>query len=229
VREARRVLKEDGVLVVSVPDRLTDAGDGQGRMHVPEFREMLGRHFGHVHLYRQGAVAGGFVFPASGGVTSAPVESAGFYSAEPRPGAEPPATRSVLAVCGDEAGALGEMRPYLLVDRDRRALDEREERAEDVELLREEIGRMQETEVQAFVETIRVQRGLVALLPQTLPHLKNLVRAFLTHRRNIIRGNIHAIKKKGAKGMVRGAVRRSSELFRRLMAGGGGLGKGPGQ
>ena len=42
------------------------------------------------------------------------------------------------------------MRPYLLLDRDRRIFDECEDRAEDVELLREEVERMQETEVQAF-------------------------------------------------------------------------------
>jgi SAM-dependent methyltransferase len=223
MKEIKRVLKEDGVLVVSTLDRRTEGGDrdrgganGRRGMYVPEFRELLGGHFGHVQLYRQGAVAGGFVFPASEGATGVSVESARFSLADPHFGVEPPVTRSVIAVCSDAAETLGEERPYLLLDRDRRVFDECEEQAEDVELLRDEIQRMQETEVQAFVDAIKVRQSLVQELPRYLPHLQNLILERLIHRRNIIYGNIYVVRKKGVKGIARGALRRSSALYRRL-------------
>jgi SAM-dependent methyltransferase len=165
IREAKRVLKQDGVLLLSATDRQTNSiernrredADGRREMYVPEFQQMLERHFGHVHMYRQGAVAGGFVFPATGEVTGAPVETARFTLADPRFGVEPPTTRSVIAVCSDTAVALAddEERPYLLLDRDRGVFDESEERAEDVELLRAEIRRMQEIELRALVDALR--------------------------------------------------------------------------
>jgi SAM-dependent methyltransferase len=231
LREAKRVLKEDGVFVVSAADKQTNTNDrnrrdadGRREMYVPEFREMLERHFGHVRLYRQGAVAGGFVFPASGEVSgAAPVEVARFSLADPRFVVESPVTRSVIAVCSDAAEVLGkEERVYLLLDRDRRVFDESEERAEDVELLRGEIRRMQETEVQAFLDTINVRKSLIQVLPRELPHylphMRNIILEHLIHRRNIIRGNIYAIRRKGAKGMARGALRRSHAFYRRLQA-----------
>jgi SAM-dependent methyltransferase len=234
VMEAKRVLKQDGVLLISARDKQTDANgrhrggaDGRPDMHVSEFRDLLERHFGHVHLYRQGAVAGGFVFPASEEVTGAPVESARFSLTDPHLSAEPPRTRSVIAVCSDAAEALGqEERPYLLLDRDRRVFDECAERAEDIELMRGEIRHMQETEVQAFVDAIRVRQSLAQELPRYLRHitrdhllhLRNLILQDIIHSRNIIRGNIHAIRRKGVKGVVRGGYRRSSALYQRLRA-----------
>lgn len=226
VREAKRVLKQDGVLVVSALDKQTNTNernrggtDGRREMYVPEFRELLERHFGHVHLYRQGAVAGGFVFPASGEVTGTPVESARFSLINPGLDAGPPTTRSVVAVCSDAEAPGQEEQPYLLLDRSRRVFDECEERAEDVELMRGEIQRMQETEVQAFMDTIRRQRSLTHVLPLLLPQLRSVILASLVHRRDIIRGNIYVIRRKGVRGMVRGAFRRSSGLYRRLRAG----------
>jgi SAM-dependent methyltransferase len=229
VREAKRVLKEDGVLVISALDKQADANDrgeldGRREMYVPEFRELLERHFGHVHLYRQGAVAGGLVFPATAEeVSGAPVEAARFSLTDHRFGVEPPTTRSVIAVCSDAAEALrAEERPYLLLDRDRRVFDEYEERVEDVELLRGEIQRMQETEVQAFVDAIKVRKSLIQELPRyashILPHMRNIILEHLIHRRNIIRGNIYVIRRKGAKGLARGAFRRSFAFYRRLQA-----------
>jgi len=169
VGEARRVLKRDGVLVISTPDRQTNADDRSDRgpghrsgMYVHEFRELLEAHFGHASVYRQGAVAGDFIFPVSGEVTGTPVESASLSASNPRVGTEPPTTRSLIAVCGN-TGALEEQ-PYLLLDRDRRIFDECQDRTEDVELLRDEIRRMQQTEVQAFQDSLKLHVTEIAYL-----------------------------------------------------------------
>jgi O-antigen biosynthesis protein len=170
VREARRVLKGDGVLIVSVPDRLfvRERPDGENSrgMHAVEARGLLERHFGGVHVYRQGAVAGGFVFPDSGDageVEGLRIESARLSFAAPSFDSGPPKTRSIVAVCG-EPGVLGEGRPYLLLDRDRRVFDECEDRAEEAELVREEIRRIQATEAQAFQESLKLHRSEVSFL-----------------------------------------------------------------
>jgi SAM-dependent methyltransferase len=219
VREIKRVLKQDGVLVISALDRQTSANernrrgiDGRRGMYVLEFRELLERHFGHVHIYRQGAVAGGFVFPVSKEVTGVPLESARFSLTDPTLGAQPPNTRSVVAVCGD-AEALGqeEQQPYLLLDRDRRVFDECEDRAEDVELMRGEIRQMQQTEVQAFRDALRLHRSAAYQLNRYVTHLRNLVRAT---RRRVTR----AIKRRGVKGAARVAFRRLSDSYRHSRA-----------
>lgn len=221
VKEARRVLKEGGVLIISCPDRQRDGHDRGGidglrGVYVPELGELLKRHFGHVHLYRQGAVAGGMVFPDSEEVTGAPVQTARSSAPDPHLGAEPPATRYVIAVCSDAEGLGDDEQTYLLLDRDRRVFDESEERAEDVELLRGEIQRMQETEVQAFVDAVRIRYNLIQELPRYLPHMQNMIIEILIHRRNIIYGNFYAIKRKGAKGLAKGVVRRSAAFYRQL-------------
>ena len=156
LEEARRVLKEDGIFIVS-------AREERGTF-VPEFVELLEKRFRGVRLYRVGAAAGGFVFPASGEVSGASVESARTSVTEPGPGAEHPPSRSVLAVCGRAESLDHEDQPYLLLDRDRRVFDECEDRAEDVELLREEIRRMQETEVQAFQDSLKLHVTEIAHL-----------------------------------------------------------------
>ena len=241
VHEAGRVLREGGVLIVSVPDRQTNANErrdavgGGLQMHVPEFRELLVRHFGHLRLYRQGAVAGGVVFPDSGEVTGAEVEGAYVHPVDALLGAGAPTTRTVVAVCSDRPLG-GEDGAYLLLDRDRRVFDESAERAEDVGLLREEIRQMQRTEAQAFLDTLRAQRrqnladlqkhylfllrsvaaGNAAVLRGVLSHFRSVALEETVHRRNIIRGNVDALKKKGVKGSARGALRRLNLIYRRL-------------
>ena len=226
LREARRILKDDGVLIVSATDKQTNTiernpGANNGRrseMYVCEFKRMLEGHFGGVRIYRQGAVAGGMVFPLTQEeVGGAPVEVARFSLSDLAFSVEPPTTRSVIAVCSDAAEALGdEVQPYLLLDRDRRVFDECEERAEDVELLRGEIQQMQETEVQAFVDAVRIRYSLIQELPRYLPHMRNILLAYMIHRQNIIRGNLYAIRRKGAKGLLKGVFRRSVAFYRRL-------------
>ena len=168
VREARRILKQDGVLIISTPDRraLVNGHEDlyrQRGMYTLEFRELLERHFGSVRVYRQGAVAGGFVFPEDGEITSSMVGSASLSLIAPHVGAEPPTTRSIIAVCGGTE-VLEPQEPYLLLDHDRRVFDEYGDCSEDAELLRDEIRRMQETEVQAFQDSLKLHRTEIAYL-----------------------------------------------------------------
>ncbi len=211
VREVKRVLRHDGALVISAPDQQTNANErnrrgiaGRHQMYVPEFRELLERHFEHVHIYRQGAVAGGFVFPAFSEVTGVPVESARFSLTDPTLGAELPTTRSVIAVCGDAEGLGQKEQPYLLLDRDRRVFDESEEHAEDVELMRGEIQQMQETEVQAFQDALKLHRSAAYQLNRYRIHLRNLVRATRSRA-------IRTVRRRGVRGTAR-------EVFRRLLS-----------
>lgn len=159
VEEASRVLKGNGTLIVSAHDRLASGGE-QG-VHVSEFRHLLEHYFERVHLYRLGAVAGGLVSPVSGEAAGASIESGSFALGDLRPGPGFPPTSGVIAVCG---GAETPEPPHLLLDRDGRVFDECADRAEDTELLREEIRRMQETEVQAFQDTLKLHRTEIAHL-----------------------------------------------------------------
>jgi SAM-dependent methyltransferase len=191
VGEAKRVLKKDGVLVISALDKQNQLNGGdhggidgrQSEMYVPDFRELLERHFGRVHIYRQGAMAGGFVFPVSDKIATTPVKSARFSLGNPDLGADPPRTRCVIAVCTDTEELQQEEQPYLLLDRDRRVFDECEERAEDVELMQSEIRRMQETEVQAFLDALRVQQSLYYILKRYPIHLRNIIHTIRTESR----------------------------------------------
>jgi len=172
VKETKRVLKQDGLLVVSTPDKQTHSNERNHRnpahrreMYVPEFLQLLERHFPHVRLYRQGTVAGGLIFRSSDEVSGASVESTGVSPPSLRLAAEPPATHFVVAVCSDaELPGANDEQPYLLLDRDRRLLEEYEDRSEDVELLRDEIRRMQDTEVQHFREALHFRKSEIAYL-----------------------------------------------------------------
>ena len=68
--EIQRLLKPDGILVISSPNRLTysDEVGYQNPFHVKElyydeFDELLRRHFRYVRIYGQKLAAGSFVFP----------------------------------------------------------------------------------------------------------------------------------------------------------------------
>jgi len=173
--ETRRVLKGDGVLVVTARDRGT-VGDEPGGVYVPEFRELLEEHFGSVDLYRLGTVAGGLVSPVPEGSSEIPAEGASLTLTDPDIGAGLPTTRSVLAVCRPTAGSPEAEEPYLLLDRDRRLLHEAEDHAEDVELLREEVRRMQRTEVQAFQNSLKLYSTEAAQLRAQVRDLRAQVR-----------------------------------------------------
>ena len=150
VTEARRVLKDGGLLIVSAPDKRAISSREQG-LYAGELRELLLEHFAEVELYRLGAVSGTVVLDEADGLSTLPAESVPFAAEKPEFGDKPPDTDLVLAVGGD-GGLPASGVPYLLLDRDRRLLDEREDAREEVELLKAEIRQMQETEVQAFQE-----------------------------------------------------------------------------
>lgn len=151
VAEARRILKDGRLLVLSVPDKLAISNRGEQGLYAGELRELLEQHFTRVELYRQGAVSGAVVLKEDEKLSVLPTESAPFAAGEPGFGSDRPDTDFILAVCSD-AELPGEGSPYLLLDRDRRSLDESEDAREDVELLKAEILQMQQTEVQTFQE-----------------------------------------------------------------------------
>ena len=207
VKEARRVLKQDGVLVISVPDKRSFVEGRRRGMYLVEFQELLEANFGHVFVYRQGAVAGGFVFPVSGELNEVPMESIPVSSTNPRVTAEPPEARSLIAVCGDSEALKQEEGPYLMLDRDRRVFDECEDRAEDVELLRDEIRHMQETEAQAFIDALKLRETEISYLRARIRRSEAQAR----HMENVARKKENVIHE-----MENSTVWRLFEPYRRV-------------
>lgn len=161
--EIKRTLKPDGLLVLSTGDRAVGNGDPTAPSHarelyVPELRETLGRWFEDVRVYRLVAVAGSVIFEESEGLEGLGIETAGSSLDSTGFTGDAPATPLVVAVCGDSAAPDPDL-PRLILDRDRRIFGEYADRVEDVHLLREEIRRIQETEVQAFQDTLRLREG----------------------------------------------------------------------
>ena len=165
VREASRVLKQDGIFVVSVPDKQGNAEDRPRMgMHASQFQELLERHFERVRTYRQGAVAGGSIIPASGDISGAFVEGASLSPSAPRFGPERPTSRNIVAVCGGAEALENAEQPYLVIDRDRRVFDECADQAQDVDLLATEIKNMEKTEVQTFRDALWLRGSEIAYL-----------------------------------------------------------------
>jgi SAM-dependent methyltransferase len=174
IAEARRVLKEDGLLIVSAADRRVTGGKRSRALHSAELAKSLEQSFEHVRMYRQGAISGGIVVPEGEDVSDSRVESARFALTNPAFGSDSPETGSLLAVCGGPKSSLGDSsagseargngKPYLLLDRDHRLLDENEDRREDIRMLRNEIRHMQETEVQSFRNALDYYTGGFAMI-----------------------------------------------------------------
>ena len=190
VAEAKRVLKKDGVFLISTPDkqvyfneRNRKAPDHTWALYVSELREVLERHFGWVELYRQGAVAGSMIFKDAGRLSDTSVESTRFTLTAPSLGEDPPEADLVIAVCSDsEVPSRENMQSYLLLDQDRRLLDECEDHREDVELLRDEIRNMQETEVQAFQDAVKYHTSELAYLRAYASELRQQLDAIESYR-----------------------------------------------
>lgn len=188
IAEAKRILKKDGVLLISTPNKQVHYNERNQRdpehkreLYVSELREILERHFRRVELYRQGAVSGSMIFKDSGRLSATSVESTRFILTAPSFGDAFPEADLIMAVCSDSEVPIREStQPYLLLDQDRRLLDECEDHREDIELLRDEIRHMQETEVQAFQDRmkhdhseIRYLRTRVINLRQQLASIEN--------------------------------------------------------
>jgi SAM-dependent methyltransferase len=166
VREAKRVLAPDGTFVLSAADRQAHAnalglrGERHRReLYVPEIRALLEEHFEAVNLYGLGAISGGLVTAPGADLSRAAAETL-------EPGDEPDSaspTRFVLAVCGG-SGLPRQETPLLLLDPNGGIFDESRKAREHVELLEAEIVQMQSTEVQAFRDALRLERGRVSRL-----------------------------------------------------------------
>lgn len=176
--EVKRTLKPGGLCIISTPDKQAYSNDRNHRepshrreLYVPELRELLGRWFENVRLYRLGAVAGGVVFEESAGLEGLEIEGVGSTLTAPVFGAAVPTPMLVVAVCAD-AEIPAPDHPLLFLDLDRRIFEEYGDRNEDVELLREEIRRMQETEVQAFRDALKVRAGEISYLNARLEQLE---------------------------------------------------------
>ena len=134
VVEAKRVLKDDGIFIVSTPDKQAYSNDRNSvnpfhvsEMYPLEFREILERHFGYVQIYRQGTLAGSIItpdpneLPGDGQVT---LESAQFSLDEPGLSLEAPATLYLIAVCTNGTPPEPLEGPHLILDRDRQIYEE---------------------------------------------------------------------------------------------------------
>ena len=129
VLQAKRLLKGDGVLVVSTPNRQTYSIDRNrmnphhvSEMYPLEFRELLERNFEHVQMYWQGALAGSVIapdpeeLPEDGQVT---LESAQFSLPAPAFGRGFPETLYMVAVCTNGEAPEPLREPFMVLDRDR--------------------------------------------------------------------------------------------------------------
>lgn len=159
VAEAKRVLKPDGMLVVSARDRGADTGSSGSRtgLYAAEFRDLLERDFQNVLICRQGAVAGALTSENGAGPEALMAGGAHFSRTEPAPGEGLPALRYIAAACSDAEMPQEQGQPRLLLDLDHRAFEENGNLSEDVELLRDEVRRMQESEAQSFQDTLALR------------------------------------------------------------------------
>ena len=183
VAEMKRVLEQEGTLILSTPDKQVNSIERSpaslytGELYIPELLEMLERHFDNVHLYRQGSVSGSLIFredvAANNQINDPVIESTDFSSTVSVPTPGFPETRFVLAVCSNsEMPPPPDEQPYLLLDDERLVFEEHGDLREDVQLLREEIRRLQETEVQAFRDATRLRGSEIAYLTIRLKRLE---------------------------------------------------------
>lgn len=138
VLEAKRLLKEDGVFIVSTPDKQTYSNNRSlvnrhhlSEMYPLEFREILEKSFEHVQIYRQGALAGSLIVPEVATLSregAAEVESTQFSLTEPVFGDEVPSTFYMVAVCTNGPAPEPLDRPLLILDRDRQIYEEADDR-----------------------------------------------------------------------------------------------------
>jgi SAM-dependent methyltransferase len=218
VVEAKRVLKPDGVLIISTPDKQTHSNERNYRdqahkreLYRPEFRELLEQHFEHVSMYRQEAVAGSLILKDAERLPRVSAESTRFFSAESSFSTEPPATQFVIAVCSNsEVSGKENEQPYLLLDRDHRIFDECEDHREEAQLLLDEIQYIQETGAQAFREAIKLHNSEVAHLRSQLEHSEE--------RGQQLKNRLHAVEAAHLRMQLERSEERTQGLRNRAQA-----------
>jgi len=132
------------MLLPSAPDKQTNTNE---------------RHFGRGRVYWQWTVSGGFVFQDYRQTTGASLERARFPLTYRGLGAGPPTTRSVIVVCADiEAPGTRSERTCFWTAIGACSMSARS--AEGLVLARADGTVVQEGEVQAFVDAMRVRQIL---------------------------------------------------------------------
>lgn len=100
LREIKRVLRPDGVLVISSAKRASDAANG-----CQSFHDSLGRYFKHVHVYGQRLTAGSVIYPLKATRAHNLKTYTNADAGHPTPQAShTPAPDCLVAVCSDDAG-----------------------------------------------------------------------------------------------------------------------------
>jgi hypothetical protein len=66
------------------------------------------------------------------------------------------------------------------------------------------------------VEAIKIRQSLVRELLRSPYSYRKLILEEIRYRQSIIRGNVHALRQKDARGLARGAFRRLSAPYRWL-------------
>jgi hypothetical protein len=161
-------------------------------MYPLEFREILERHFRHVQIYRQGALAGSIITPdlrelPKDGLPT--LESTQFSLPDPQFGREVPTTLYMVAVCANGRDPEPLRGPHLILDRDRQIYDEFVDRHAALDpLLTMYRSHQQQTvpllvhkQVQEQVEEI-LQRSRVRRLRQKIGAISAKVRDSLRRR-----------------------------------------------
>lgn len=196
VREAKRVLKPDGVLVVSARDKGADTVGSGSRtgLYAAEFQDLLEHNFRNVRVCRQGTVAGALTLEDGTEPEALPVRSAHFSQTSPAPGEALPVLRHVIAACSDAEIPQKQGQPRLLLDLDHRAFEENEDLSEGVELLRDEVRRMQESEAQSFQDTLALRGSETAYFKAKLRRSEARLKALEAQNENLNR-RIENLKK----------------------------------
>ncbi len=193
VTEVKRVLKRGGIFVVSTPDKQTHTNDRNykdpahtSEMHTLQFRELLEANFEHMRIYRQGIVCGGIFLGSDNLVSSMPTETFKISEPENRSGSYPLTTHFNIAVCGDsELPDMGD-ESLLLLDDERTIFEECEEYLVSLDLLREEIKRIENTEVQAFRERVQSMHRQNTYLKSTNEDLGKEKEALLSEKKALL-------------------------------------------
>lgn len=124
IAELRRVLRADGVLVISSPNRpvYSEARNYRNEFHVKEldlseFVGLLESQFGAIRLYGQRLATGSFILPDSAGEQSYQAVTRGEGASLRFESANLESVMYYVAVCGGEGCALPELPPSVYLDR----------------------------------------------------------------------------------------------------------------